>query len=267
MLPTLPAFYRYGPLVMFTAVAIVNFLPVGERRFEDDADTLVNAADYAFSIWGVIFLGLIGFSIVLARGLEQDSPGIRRGVVGLLVAGVASIAFVPISIGGNQILAFLDVLLHLLALIYAYGGLRDHVRKTPARSRGQRFWFYGPSMYMAWISAATVIAASLAAEQLGLELDYQLALVLAMVLITVLFNIGSRFLAQADAVYALTVAWALVGVGFEQREEVLLPWAAWVGAGLLVASWLYRVIKLQYAFYATPGYYVKPDPILEQLRD
>lgn len=265
MYPQLTSFYRFAPLAVFAAATVVNFLPIGERRFEDDADTLVTAADYAFSIWGVIFLGLIGFSIVLARGLEPDSPGLRRGVHGLITAGVASIAFVPISISGNQVLGFLDVAAHLVALIYAYGGLRAHVRGTPPRSRAQRFWFYGPSMYLAWIAAATVIAASLAFEQLGVAFDYQVALVVAMLLITVLFNVGSRFLAQADAVCGLTVAWALAGIGFEQRDQFVLPWAAWVGSGLLVLTWLYRVIKLEYNFYATPGYYAAPDPILDSL--
>lgn len=261
----LPPLYRYSPLVTFILVTIVNFLPIGERRFEDDAETLVTAAGYAFSIWGVIFLGMIGFSIVLATAKEPDTPGLRRAIVGLVVAGLASIAFVPISIAGNQLLGFADVALHLVALIYAYGGLREHVMTTPAQPRKQRFWFYGPSMYLAWISAATVIAASLALDAVGFGVSPQIALVLALVLVTVLFNIGSRFLAQADAVYALTVAWALIGVGVKQYDEPLLPWACFAGAGLLMLSWLYRLYQREYCFYATPGYYTERDPILEAL--
>ena len=260
-----PPFYRYAPLVTFLAVAVVNFLPIGERRFEDDADTLVTAAGYAFSIWGIIFTGLIGFSVLLATRAEADTPGLRRAVRGLLAAGVASIAFVPISIGGNQLLGFLDVAAHLAALIYAYGGLREHVRTAPPQSRKVRFWFYGPSMYLGWISAATVIAASLALEQLGLGVRPQVALLLALVLVTVLFNIGSRFLAKADAVYGLTVAWALAGIGVEQLDEPLLPWACFVGAGLLTVTFVLRLVKREYLFYATPGYYAERDPILDSL--
>ena len=265
-MPTpLPPFYRYAPLVTFLAVAVVNFLPVGERRFEDDADTLVTAAGYAFSIWGIIFTGLIGFSVVLATAAEQDTPGLRQAIRGLLVAGVASILFVPISIGGNQLLGFADVAAHLVALVYAYGGLREHVRAAPPQSRKVRFWFYGPSMYLGWISAATVIAASLALDQLGFSVSFRIALVLALVLVTVLFNIGSRFIAQADAVYGLTVAWGLIGVGVEQLDEPLLPWACFVGAGLLGVSFVVRLAKGEYAFYATPGYYAKRDDLIDSL--
>ena len=263
--PALPPLYRYSPLVVFAAATLINFLPLGERRFEDDADTLVTAAGYAFSIWGIIFVGLIGFSIVLATAQEPDSPGLRKAVAGLVIAGIASVAFVPISIGGNQVLGFADVATHLVALIYAYAGLREHVKTTPPQPFKQRFWFYGPSMYLGWISAATVIAASLALDQLGVAVSERVALVLALVLVTVLFNIGSRFIAQADAVYGLTVAWALIAVGVEQLTEPLLPYACFVGAALLVLSFLLRLFKKEYNFYASPGYYTERDPILESL--
>lgn len=252
----LPPLYRYAPLATFLAVTAVNFLPLGQRRFEDDEQTLVTAADYAFSIWGVIFLGLIGFSVVLAKAAEPDTRHLRRAIVGLLVAGVASMAFVPISIGGNRVLGFADVLVHLLALVYAYRQLRAHVASTPGtRSRGEAFWFYGPSMYLGWISAATVIAASLALEQLGVAPGVQASLALACVLVLVLLAIGRQFEAHADNVYGLTVAWGLVGIGVEQAAFPVLRYLAWAAAATLLANALLRAGRGRYGFYATPGYY------------
>ena len=262
---TLPAAYRYAPLVVFAAATLVNFLPLGERRFEDDAETLVTVAGYAFSIWGVIFLGLLGFSLVVALGREPGTPPLRRSVVGLCVAGLASIAFVPISIGGDQVQGFLDVALHLGALIYAYGKLRAHVALTPgARTRGQAFWLYGPSMYLAWISAATVIAASLALEQVGVRTSVGSGLALACVLVLVLFGIGRQFQRYADNVYGLTVAWALVGLGVEQAAFPVLRYLAWAAAATLLVDALLRVSRGRYGFYATPSYY--DDAPAESLR-
>lgn len=262
---TLPAHYRYSPLIIFIAVAVVNFWPTDQRRFEDDADTLVTAADYAFSIWGVIFLGMIGLSVVLAKAAEPDTPALRRAIMGLLVAGLASIAFVPISISGNVLLSFIDVLVHLFALIYAYGALRQHVQTVPGLPLKQRLWFYGPSMYLGWISAATVISASLAFESIGFVVDYQIALILALILVFVLFNIGSRFLREADAVYTLTVAWALVGIGVEQWAEPVLPFACLTGAGLLILLIGWRFSTGGSIFYASPGYYKDREPRLPSL--
>ena len=257
---TLPPFYRFAPLLTFLAVTVVNFWPVGERRFEDDADTLVNAAGYAFSIWGVIFIGLIGFSVVLARAAEPDTPHLRKAILGLCVAGLASIAFVPISINGNQVLGFLDVLAHLIALIYAYSQLRQHVARTPARPRQQGFWFYGPSMYLGWISAATVIAASLALEQIGVSLTLTVSIVVAAVLLVTLLLIGWRFISIADSVYGLTVAWALVAIGVEQAGTPLLRYIAWAGAAVLVLVALVRGLQDKLGFYTTPGYYADVEP-------
>lgn len=252
---TLPPLFRYGPLVTFAVATLVNFLPLGERRFEDDAQTLVTVAGYAFSIWGVIFIGLIGFSVLLVRGREPATPHLRRAATGLMVAGVASIAFVPISIGGNQVLGFLDVLVHLLALTYAYAHLRRHVAATPgARSRSAAFWFYGPSMYLGWISAATVIAASLALEQLGLAPGVGASLVLACTLVVVLLAIGRQFEVHADNVYGLTVAWALLGLGVEQGAFPVLRYLAWAAAAILAINAALRASRGHYGFYATPGY-------------
>ena len=259
----LPAFYRFAPLAVFAVVTVVNFWPVGERRFEDDADVLVQPAGWAFSIWGIIFLGLIGFSVVLAKAREPDTPYLRRAVVGLCVAGLASIAFVPISIGGNQLLGFADVLVHLGALIYAYAALRRHVRATPPRPRRRGFWFYGPSMYLGWISAATVVSAALAFEQLGLDPGPRASLVLAAVLVVVLLGIGRQFQVHADNVYGLTVAWALFGLGVEQGEVPVLRYGAWAAAAILLVNALMRVSRGKYGFYVTPGYYpavAAPDP-------
>lgn len=256
----LPAFYRFAPLVTFILVSVVNFLPFGERRFEDDADTLVNAANYAFSIWGVIFIGLIGFSVVLAnlqineaKAKEKDTPYLRKAILGLCIAGLASIAFVPISIGGNQLFGFLDVAAHLLALIYAYSNLRAHIKTTPDRPRKQGFWFYGPSMYLGWISAATVIAASLALDQLGFAPGQQISEILAAVLIVILLGIGFKFLLESDAIYSNTVAWALVGVGVEQAAVPMLQYLAWAAAAILVAAWIIRLVQGKFCFYASPG--------------
>ena len=255
MSPKLPALYRFLPVVTFVAVTVVNFWPRDDGRFDDDPETLVAAAGYAFSIWGVIFLGLIGFSVVLAKAHEHDTPGLRKAIIGLVVAGLASIAFVPISAGDHQLLGFLDIFLHLVALIYAYGGLREHVRTTPPRPRKQGFWYYGPSMYLGWISAATVISASLALTELGWTPTGTSAVALAIALIFVLFGIGRQFLAHADAVFALTVAWALLGVGVEQEGELLVRYTAWAGSALLIVSSLRRIAKGGYGFYASPGYY------------
>ena len=250
----LPSALRWTLLLVFIAVPIINFLPIGDDRFEDDVSTLVDPAGFAFSIWGLIFLGMLVFSWLLFSGKELDSQGLRQAATGLIVAGLASIHFVPISIAGNQVWVFVDVAAHLLALIYAYLGLRAHDRAFPHRSASIGIWWFAPSMYMGWISAATVVAFTLALKQLGLEVSIPTGIWIAAALILVLIAIGRYFLVMADAVYSLTVAWALVGIGFEQGAIPLLRYAAWAGAIVLSTSVLLRLSRgSKSLFYPMPA--------------
>lgn len=223
-------------MLTFLLVPVVNYIPVllDVDQFRDDAATRVDAAGYAFSIWGVIFLGMIGFAYTLFK--EKDgawTPALKKAAIGLSVAGLASMLFVPISIGGNQFLVWLDLLLHLAALLYAYLWLRKHVAASPSASVWRRFYF-APSMYMGWISAATVIATALMLDHFGIRFAAQTEVYGATGLVIVLVIIGSYLIQSRDWVYGATVAWALVAVGVEQADAALLQYTAWGGALILL---------------------------------
>lgn len=235
-------------LLTFLLVPVVNYIPVILRvdQFMDDANTRVDAAGYAFSIWGLIFLGMIGFAYSLFK--EKDgpwTPALQKAAVGLSVAGLASMLFVPISIDGNQFFVWLDLLLHLAALLYAYPWLRKHLAARPA-STAWRYFYFAPSMYMGWISAATVIATALMLDHFGIRFAPQTEIYGATALVIVLVMIGSYLTQSRDLVYGATVAWALVAVGVEQADAALLQYTAWGGAAILLVQLL---IKRQ--FYAT----------------
>ncbi|WP_420459471.1 hypothetical protein [Neolewinella sp.] len=236
-------FWRYLLLITFIAVPIVNYLPFftggGQRRFADDASTRVDAAGYAFSIWGLIFAGMLVFAALQLRNTRK-TRALKRGYQFLVLAGLASIAFVPISMGNDQVLGAGDLLWHLGALLGAYFALRDHEVESKVMHYG---WTYlAPSVYLGWISAATVISLALALNQLGLEVAPDTAIYIATALVGVLTALGAYLSLRQDNVYTLTVAWALVAVAVEQRDAALIFWGACAGAALLVGlsgwAWL-----------------------------
>lgn len=236
-------------LITFILVPLVNYLPVvlgwGRGRFEEDADTYVDAAGYAFSIWGVIFLGMLAFSYFQLKNEEPVTPALRRAYNFLISAGLASIAFVPISVGSNEVLGWLNILWHLVSLIGAHLALRRHVVGV---GRPFKAWtYFAPTLYLGWISAATVIATALALEQLGLRPTPALARIVAALLVTVLFGLGTYLTVNADAFYGLTVAWALVAVGVEQWPVGIISYPAFAGAVALVVLAVMRKLR----FYAT----------------
>ncbi len=238
---------KWALLLTFLLVPLVNYIPVLQDadRFADDANTRVDAAGYAFSIWGVIFLGMIGFAGLIFRTTAADwSANLQQAVLGLCLAGLASMLFVPISIQGNQLLVWFDLLLHLLALLYAYVHLRRHVAAKGAGAAGAWLYF-APSMYLGWISAATVIATALMLDAQGIRFSPAVEIYGAMALVVVLLLIASYLVRQRDSVYGLTVVWALIAVGVEQADAQWLQYTAW-GAALLIVV---LVVSRKFDFY------------------
>ncbi|MEM7574003.1 MAG: hypothetical protein AAF433_13935 [Bacteroidota bacterium] len=244
-------------LLVFIAVPVANFLPFigggerGEARFDDDPEVYVAAADYAFSIWSVIFLGMLAFSWGIFSGKETaPTPALHRAIKALIVAGLASIAFVPISFTNNQTCGWLDILVHLIALIAAVKALRQHVAEQPTDS-GWRWTYFAPSIYLGWISAAYVISTSLMVIELGADdIPERIQQTGAMFLVAVLFFIARWLISKADAFYGLTVIWALIAIGVKQPYPPGIRWIAWGAAATLGILILARILGKEKLFYA-----------------
>ena len=243
--------WRIILLVVFILVPVANYLPilldVSQDRFTNGTDTRVDAAGYAFSIWGLIFTGMLLFAALQFR-VSEVTPALLRAYRFLTLAGVASIAFVPISFGDNYLWGAFDLLWHLLALLGAYMALREHVREV---GRPEYAWtYFAPSVYLGWVSAATVISFALALQQLGVTFTGATEIWVATALVIVLIILGLYLALQSDGIYTLTVAWALVAIAVEQQDAPLIFWAASAGAGILLVMVIQRVVGPKPFFYA-----------------
>ena len=237
--------WRLITLIVFIFVPMVNFgVPAftGGARFSGDPQTRVSAAGYAFAIWGVIFTGMIAFSAFVLVGREPDSPHLRRALICLSIAGVASILFVPISIYGNQLLGWIDIMFHLVPLVITNQALRQHAAVHPSNSKG-RWAYVGPSMYFGWISAATVISTALMANQLGIVLGESTATGVALAVILSLGAVGVFLTFKRDPIYGATVAWALIAVGVEQATFPPIRYAAWFMAAVVACVVTYQLTR------------------------
>jgi hypothetical protein len=249
---------RYALLAVFIGVPLANFglepLLSDGSQFADDVQTRVAAAGYAFAIWAVIFTGMVWFSFALAFGKEPDSPSLHRAIVCLMIAGLASIAFVPISIFCNKTIGWLDIMAHLIPLALASYFLRKHVAivsdlPNPV-SAISRWSFFGPSMYFGWISAASVISTSLMANEWGIELGDSLATILAITTIICLSGFAIWMTLNRDPVYGATVCWALIAVGVKQEAFPVIRYSAWACGVIVGVAVLFQSIGRREGFFA-----------------
>src|SRR5919199_6186904 len=59
-------------------VAPINGLSIGEISNTFFKEVLITPANYAFAIWGVIYLGLITFGVYQVLPAQRQNPSLRR---------------------------------------------------------------------------------------------------------------------------------------------------------------------------------------------
>ncbi|MBJ6110533.1 hypothetical protein JAO73_16030 [Hymenobacter sp. BT523] len=190
--------------------------------------TLLTPAGYAFSIWGLIFLSLLVYSVwqLLPHQRSLSFPdAVARP---LTLACVATSAWVVVF-AYELILPSVGVMLLLLAcLVVTYGRARRRIFADAAPAlAGVPF-----SLFLGWISVASAINITIGLRLLGWQTAEGLSLVFAILLFVVLVGLGftiSR--AFRDMIFPLVVAWALVAIWVARLREIPeLGWAALAAA-------------------------------------
>jgi hypothetical protein len=75
---------------------LANALPINrltQAEIADRFDILFIPAGYAFSIWGVIYLGLIAFTLYQALPSQRENPRLRRIGLWFAASCVANVAW------------------------------------------------------------------------------------------------------------------------------------------------------------------------------
>jgi hypothetical protein len=213
----------------------LNGLTTGE--ISDRFDVYFVPAGYVFSIWGLIYLGLIAFALYQLLPSQRDNPRLTR--VGYLFAlsCVANIAWLVLWHYEIFPLTLVAMLALLGLLIGVYLSLGIGREEAPAAERWLvRLPF---SIYLGWVSVATIANVTSLLDYLGWqgwgisEATWAfLMLIVGAVLTTVVA------LSRHDVAYASVIVWAFVGIAVKHRSTPLVwitaviaaVWAAGVGA-------------------------------------
>lgn len=214
---------RYISILFTLAVlavnAAANILPInGVNTGEVSAryPTGFTPAGWVFSIWGLIYIGLVAFSVFAARGRNATAVRIRGIEPAYWLSCVANALWIFMWHYG-YILASLALMLVILAcLIFIYLRLRS----TSASSRVEQLCVDAPfSLYFGWITTATL--ANLAAwfHAIGtwpFELPMEDWALLTVVTATAIYTaMGAR---THDVIYTLVFGWASLGIVLQTLE-------------------------------------------------
>lgn len=215
--------------------ALANTLPLNNQttgEISDRFDVYFVPAGYVFSIWLVIYLGLLSFGIYQALPSQRENPRLRR--VGYLFAfsSLANMTWLFLWHYEQFALTLVAMLALLLSLIVIYLRLEiGRFRVPTAESWLVRVPF---SIYLGWISVATIANVTSLLDYLnwdgwGIAPEVWTVIMLGAVLAITAMVVLTR----SDLVYPLVILWALPGIAIQNPEPALVTTSAWVVTGLV----------------------------------
>jgi len=218
-----------------TAAGYVNGVTPAE--ISDKYQTVITPAGYAFSIWSLIYLGLIAFSIyqIFPGNLARLRP-LRSPYILSCALNCAWIFFWhsdQIAISFAIIASMLGTLVFIVAKASKLDLLKDSILvKAP----------FG--LYLGWLSAATLVNFAILLVYLRVDGASSSAVLGAiLILVAAGFAIFIRS-SLKNYLVPIAVAWALTAIAVKQSGNTLIVTAAAAGVIACLIAALSFVVKL-----------------------
>ncbi len=229
-----------GFALVITLNTLANALPINgynTGELSDNYPNLFVPAGFTFSIWGIIYLLLLGFVVYQFR----KPAGAQRAGFWFFLSCLFNASWI---LAWHYLLPGLSLLI-MMGLLGSLIGIYRNVYAAPApEGKGFRWWVQLPfSVYLGWITVATI--ANTTAVLVHLEWNgWGISpMVWTVLMIAVAIGMGLWFTwRQADLFYPLVIIWALIGIiarRSAESAEAAYPAiiiAAAVGIGMLGAS-------------------------------
>lgn len=232
-------------LVTLTVNGLANALPLnglGTGEISDRFQVYFVPAGYVFSIWGLIYIGLLAFTIYQALPAQRDNPRLIRIGWAVVVANLANATWIfswhyllfPLSL--------LVMVVLLVALLFIY--TRLEIGKTNV-SALERWMVNIPfSVYLGWITVATIANTTDVLDfikwgQFGISAETWMVIILGVVaVIAWLMSLTRR-----DIAYLSVLLWALAGIGVKFPQNGIVTTSVWAVFGVIAVAWLWAAIQ------------------------
>jgi hypothetical protein len=222
-------------LVTITVSGLANTLPLnglGTGEISNRFTIYFVPASYVFSIWGLIYLGLIAFAIFQALPSQRNNPLLKRISPAFWLANLANSAWIFLWHYEFFALTLLAMGSLLASLLYIY---RQISLVRSGFERNQKWLIQLPfSIYLGWISVATIANISQVLFNLNWNAWGIDPAVWAVLLLAIATTLGLTMLVREhDRTYGLVLIWAFVGIAIEQSAEPVIASTSWAVVGIL----------------------------------
>ncbi|WP_373517479.1 tryptophan-rich sensory protein [Pricia sp.] len=185
-------------------------------------NSLFTPADYAFAIWGLIFLGLLAYSIFQIRRAffsEKKSPFIEQTGYWFILANVLNAAWVLAFVydyTGLSVLIMLGILFSLIKII-----VNTNMERWDAPIEVIAFVWWPICLYSGWIAVATIANVSTYLTKIGWEgfglgdQEWTITMIAVATLLNIIM-IWKRNMRE----FAAVGIWSLIAIFIRHRDSI-----------------------------------------------
>lgn len=230
-----------GFFLVFTVIfnylsntGIFNGKTIG--NVSDQYHNLFTPAGYAFSIWGLIYLLLLGFVIYTGRSLFNPTKNDADGFVEkigwwFVVSCVANCAWIVTWLYGFTGLSVIVLLISLISLLIILKEALPY-RKSAA----QKWWINIPfQIYSGWVSVALIAANAAWLTKIGWN-GWGISEVNWTIILIVIASIIHLFMTwkKNAPIFALVAVWALIAIAQSNKTESSMIYTVAISAAVIV---------------------------------
>ncbi|OMF35919.1 hypothetical protein BK133_09495 [Paenibacillus sp. FSL H8-0548] len=241
-------YWKWLNVIGLAAVLFVNalaqWLPINNKttgELSAKYPVLITPAPYAFSIWSVIYILLIGFTAYQFTRRAANSKNVQSVGPWFLISCLLNVAWI-LAWQYEKLLSSLYIMAALLlSLITIYISIRI-IKLSPsiAESLLVRLPF---SLYLGWISTASIVNAAVVLyaskwDGFGLsDITWTIIMLTAASLLALFIGIHYK-----DTVYILVFVWSFIAIAVKEGQQSHVTIAAFIGAAVLAAAAVYVFI-------------------------
>lgn len=232
---------------IFTLImnSIANIIPLNGLKtgeISDNFKVLFVPAGYVFSIWGIIYIGLIAYTIYQTLPKQTANPILRKTGWLITLSNLANGSWIFFWHYGFYVVTLMIMSILLVVLIMVY--LRLDIGRTRFNTLEKWVIAIPISIYLGWITVATMANATAVLSYLkwdgwGLsDLTWTIILLVIGVLLAgvVAFN-------RSDIAFLLVLVWAFTGISVRWLQLPVLNAAGFAAAGLVLLLLIYSRLR------------------------
>ncbi len=221
----------------------INYLSntgaIARKTIADVSDknaNLFTSAGYAFIIWGVIYLGLLGFVIYTGSSLFSKKPDnddtVERIGWWFLISCIANSLWVIVWLQQELLLSVVIMIVALFSLLKIIVNLNMEMDFHPLKKYLLIYWPF--AIYAGWLSVAFIADVSAWLTSIvwsgwGIPSETWAIIIYAVAMLVNIFMIWNRNLRE----FALVGVWALVAVGIANKNNSTLYYCALICAAII----------------------------------